>query len=138
MKGDKIQYVEGYKYQLRVDYTVQTGVFPFKFIYSNFVRLNIDGTLHILAGYAWDGATDPAIDSKDNMRASLVHDALSQLARAGYLSAEKFKKAIDDEYFQILIEDGMWAIRRGIHTIGLGIAGTSYLERQEEKILEAP
>ena len=138
MKGDKIYYCEGYKYQLRKDYSFKTDVIPEKFIYSNYIRLDIDGMLYIVSGYAWDGATDPAIDSKDNMRGSLVHDALSQLARNGYLNGVKYKKAIDDEYFKILVEDGMWAFRRGLHTIGLSIAGTSYLDKQDEFLLEAP
>ena len=138
MKGDKIRYIEGYKYQLKDNYVVETSVFPERFCHLNFVRLDTSGTLYIVSGYAWDGATDPAIDSIDNMRASLVHDALSQLARAGYLDAVKYKKAIDDEYFKILEEDGMWAFRRGIHAIGLKIAGISYLEKQPEIVLEAP
>lgn len=138
MKGDKIYYVDGYKYQLKRDYIVQIEIKPEDFIYTPFVKLDSEGMLYILHGYAWDGATDPAIDSSDNMRASLVHDALSQLARYGFLDGTVYKKAIDREYFKILIEDGMWAFRINIHRIGLGIAGTSYLRAGPEIILEAP
>ena len=138
MKGDRIRYVEGYKYQLKEDYVVETNLRPATFIRTPFVRLDVDGFLYIFEGYAWDGASGPAIDSHDNMRASLVHDALSQLARAGFLDAVQCKDSIDYEYFKILEEDGMWAFRRGVHRIGLSIAGISYLKKQDEKILEAP
>lgn len=138
MIGDKIRYIEGYKYQLKDNYIVATSVFPDRFCHLDFVRLDTSGTLYIVSGYAWDGSSGPTIDSKDSMRASLVHDALSQLARAGYLDAKKYKKAIDAEYIKILEEDGMWGFRRGVHAIGLRIAGTSYLEKQPEIIVEAP
>ena len=138
MKGDKIHYKEGYKYQLVKDYTTETNIRPKYFIRSKFVRLDIDGFLYIFYGYAWDGASGPAIDCKKNMRASLIHDALSQLAREGYLNAKEHKEAIDEEFYKVLREDGMWSPRIAIDAAGLMIAGTSYLEHRKDEILEAP
>ena len=137
-KGDKIHYADGYKYQLKRDYSVQTAVFVGGFIITPFIRLDIQGMLYIRTGYAWDGASGPAVDTKNNMRASLVHDALSQLAREGYLDAHTNKEAIDNEFYKILEEDGMSAFRRWIDKRGLALAGSSYLERREDEVLEAP
>ena len=45
------------------------------------MSLNESGCLQIAAGYAWDGASGPTIDTRNSMIASLVHDALYQLIR---------------------------------------------------------
>jgi hypothetical protein len=62
--------------------------------------------LEIENHYGWNGASGPAIDTRETMRASLVHDALYQLIREGYLPKEMRKRA-DKEFYKICREDGM-------------------------------
>jgi hypothetical protein len=81
MIAGQIAYKEGYKYQLDQDYQVIIAITPERAISSDFISLQTDGLLTIGKGYAWDGPSGPAFDTKDFMRGSLVHDALYQLIR---------------------------------------------------------
>ena len=42
-------------------------------------------------GYAWDGASGPTIDTKDSMKATLIHDVLYQVMREGGLKLDARK-----------------------------------------------
>jgi len=109
---DHIVYRDGYKYQLLFDYKVQTGIetgLPSP-VGNDWVKLHPDGTLAISRGYAWDGPSGPAIDTPDFMRGSLIHDALYQLMREGFLSKDLRQKA-DELLVKICREDGMSWIR---------------------------
>lgn len=105
----RIQYKKGYKYKLQAYY-----VYPLRFISSSIRTgdwVSIAGnSLLVSDGYAWDGASGPALDTKNIIRASLVHDALYQLMREGALPTS-FRKAADNELYHICREDGMWWIR---------------------------
>jgi len=105
-----IRYRAGYKYQLINDYRCQTQVFPGIDIVTEYIELERDGILTIRHMYAWDGASWPAIDTKNFMRGSLVHDAFAQLLRDGYLDSSFFKP-VNKELRKIVLEDGMWKIR---------------------------
>lgn len=107
-----IRYTEGWKYQLAEDYNIQTGILPRVpgLTGNRWVSIDPDGTLHIREGYAWDGASGPAIDTRNIMRGSLVHDALYQLIRLGTLTAADREKA-DKLFRDICREDGMSAFR---------------------------
>jgi hypothetical protein len=74
-----------------------------------FVELE-DRTLFIQPGYRWDGPTGPAIDTRNWMRASLVHDALCDLVRYGELPRMQLP-AIHKVMHRILLEDGMSRFR---------------------------
>ncbi len=104
-----ITYKGAYKYQLRQDYTVQTGIIPPK-PYDrpdHYMRLELDGTLTVRKGYAWDGPSGWLIDTRFNMRASLVHDAFYQLLREKALT--KNQKDATDRLFKIMcIADGVF------------------------------
>ena len=76
-----IYYRSGYKYQLASSYSVLTPIIPLSPISTEYIRLDATGWLFIREGYAWDGASGPAIDTKSIMRGSLVHDALHQWTR---------------------------------------------------------
>jgi len=104
-----ICYKSGYKYQLAADYKIKlTQLMSFE-IAADYLLLK-DGTLTIFKGYAWDGASGPAIDTKNFMRGSLVHDVLYQLMREGHLP--RGVKAYANETWRIIcIEDGMSKIR---------------------------
>lgn len=106
----KIYYKEGYKYQLEYDYSVDTMLRPYVTAGNRFVSIDTLGKLTIKAGYAWDGASGPAIDTKNFMRGSLVHDALYQLIAIGILPPNQ-KQYADLELKQIILEDGMSPVR---------------------------
>lgn len=109
-----IRYREGgYKYQLRAAYAVllpELVDLTRTPIITEWVTLDPDGTLRIRAGYCWDGASGPTLDTRDSMRASLVHDALYQLMRLGLLP-QSLRGAIDRIFRRICKEDGMWSPR---------------------------
>jgi hypothetical protein len=108
-----IQYAEGYKYQLRACYAVRLPELadPARaVIATEWLELLPDGTLRILAGYAWDGASGPTYDSKSSMRPSLVHDALYQLIRHGLLP-QVLRGVADRIFHRLCKEDGMWRAR---------------------------
>ena len=113
-KGPRILYREGYKYQLNQAYHVQLDHIrpPDVNIVAPLLLLTRDGRLTIRYGYAWDGASGPARDTKDAMRASLVHDALYQLCRMGVLSTSLWREEIDAVFKRMLETDGMGRFRR--------------------------
>ena len=106
-----IKYKKGYKYQLVERWSISTDLRPDHIVVLNpFLFLDVDGKLCIQAGYAWDGPSGPAIDTKNFMRGSLVHDALYQLMRENLLSFS-FRKQADEELNRICLEDGMSKLR---------------------------
>jgi hypothetical protein len=105
-----IKYKSGYKYQLVSDLSVKTDITWYD-ISTDYITLNNKGMLTVLKGYAWDGPSGPTYDSKNSLRASLVHDALYQCIRFGLLP-EEIREYADNELDKILKEDGMWVIRR--------------------------
>lgn len=113
MKGDRIVYQKGYKYQLVEDYEVQTRLRPESDIITEFLTLGIDGVLFIRHGYAWDGASGPTVDTDNSIRGSLVHDAMYQLMRLGLLD-QSWRQAADEELREICIEDGMCNLRASV------------------------
>jgi len=108
-----IHYRGGYKYQLVSDYSVIISIKHETDIYSpdGFIKLSKDGILDIKRGYAWDGPSGPAIDTKTFMRGSLVHDALYQLMREDLIDKNIYRKEADKILFKICREDGMILIR---------------------------
>ncbi len=102
----RIKYKDGYKYQLHAKYIVRVSVKPLRPIETPYVCLAKNGALLISKGYAWDGASGPTRDTKNSMRASLVHDGLYQLMRMKLLD-KKWRREADDEFYRILREDGM-------------------------------
>jgi hypothetical protein len=95
---------------LKEDYTCKINIIPPLNIKTEYIEFLGDGTLTIRHGYAWDGASGPAVDSKDFMRGSLVHDVLYQLIIEKHLPLSYRDKA-DRLLQQMCKEDGMWAIR---------------------------
>jgi hypothetical protein len=110
MAKDKIAYTDGWKYQLSGDYTVETGIIPSLNITSEYIDLDGNGTMTIRHGYAWDGPSGPAVDTKNFMRGSLVHDAFYQLIREKHLTKD-YKDKADRLLQKMCEEDGMWKIR---------------------------
>ena len=120
--SEKIKYREGYKYQLVDPYIYQTDIFGLN-LKNDYVTLAPDGTLYIYGGYAWDGASGPTVDTKDSMRASLVHDALYALTSEYPDSLLKWRGYVDSLLENICVEDGMsaaraWAWRKAVTLFG--------------------
>ena len=75
-----IKYHHSYKYELfQRAAPIQTDLTQFD-ISLPYIRLK-NGKLIIQAGYKWNGPSGPAIDTKNFMRGSLIHDAIYQLLR---------------------------------------------------------
>jgi len=137
MKGDKIYYREGFKYQLCRVYSVVTKILGFS-AKTPYIELLPNGTLTISNGYAWDGASGPTLDTKSSMRGSLVHDAGYQLLRLG-LVPQSTRQLWDDELHDICVEDGMWHFRaEGWEEAVSHFADGCAESGSEPEILEAP
>ena len=133
-----MKYRSGYKYQLAEDEVFKTNIKPSQDIHTRFISLLRDGTLTISAGYAWDGASGPTIDSKSSMRGSLFHDAIYQLIRMCWLP-QSYRNLADVEFGRLLKEDGMWWWRRKLWVRELRNFGASAADPKNRKpVLEAP
>jgi hypothetical protein len=108
---DCIAYNSGYKYQLKETYTVAIEIKPPAPLGNDYLRLDVDGHLTINKGYAWDGPSGPTLDTATFMRGSLIHDALYQLMREGFLDPEENRETADRILRRICLEDGMWPPR---------------------------
>lgn len=133
-----IRYRSGYKYQLVEHYSVEVNIRPAEPIDTDYIALTTAGLLTVKKSYAWDGPSGPTIDTKNFMRGSLVHDALYQLMRDGYLP-ETFRETADIELHRICREDGMskfraWYVLLGVRK-GAGFAASP---ESKKPVLEAP
>jgi hypothetical protein len=134
---DKIYYRSGYKYQLAKTYSIKIDILD-RDIETDYIKLNVDGVLTIKKGYAWDGPSGPTIDTHTFMRGSLVHDALYQLIREGYLDHEHRLYA-DELIRDICIQDGMWLFRANYTYDALHkYADYAANPKNKKKIKEAP
>lgn len=104
-----VYYRTGYRHQLVRDYeqyVASAGLYPLEPGGNEFVQLTIDGRLLICAGYAWNGANWPAINTKSFVRPSLVHDAFRQLWELGVID-DVGLAASDRLLGTMLREDGL-------------------------------
>jgi len=116
--AQKMKYRKGYKYQLAEDYICSVSIAPLEGFITDYILLSDKGCLVIKKGYAWDGPSGPTFDTKTFMRGALVHDALYELMRQGYLS-KTYRSAADNELKKICLEDGMcrlraWYVHKGV------------------------
>ena len=139
MSKQFIEYRDGYKYQLSSDYSIKISVKPKAVIDGEFIKLDKNGNLTVASGYAWDGPSGPVVDTKDNIRASLVHDALYQLMRNKQLSAKEHKDRADKLFKKICIEDGVPKISAQVYYLGLKLGGKPSTEpKNKKKVQRAP
>jgi len=87
--------------------------------------LSEEGILTIKEGYAWDGASGPAMDNMNTARASLIHDVMYQLIAGNRLPPGPWKAHADKEFHTILREDGVVWFRAAymyaaVHLFGRG------------------
>jgi hypothetical protein len=138
MKGDKIYYREGYKYQLCKDYFIKLDVYPIEPINTPWLSLHTNGLLTIRSGYAWDGPSGPTVDTKDSMRGSLVHDALYQLMRLGLIDIS-YRDMADTILRTICVEDGMNLFRAEMWRVAVKLFAEGCAKSGTERALqEAP
>ena len=109
-----IRYRSEYKYQLASDYRIKISIRPSDDIVTDFIELTAGGALRLVSGYAWDGPSGTVVDTKENMRASLVHDALYQLMRNGELNTRTYRKPADKIFREICKEDGVSSFRANV------------------------
>jgi len=139
MSKSYIRYRSGYKYQLATRYSIPINIKPKKDIKTEFIKLDTKGKLTIILGYAWDGPSGPVVDTKENMRASLVHDALYQLMRHKKLSAKAYKDNADKIFKNICIKDGVPKKIASAYYYGLKIGGKPSTDpKNKKKIHKAP
>ncbi len=113
-----------YKYNLHADFEFQSE-FKIDSVYDNgFLQLFPGGKLIIKSGYAWDGPSGPAIDTKNFMKSSLVHDALYQLIREGVLPLTERKRA-DEIMREISLSVGMSSFRAWYTYLAVRLFGKS-------------
>lgn len=139
-KPSKLKYRSGYKYQVYETYKFYIGhrISVDEAVGAKFLHLGTNGTLIIDDGYAWDGPSGPAIDTKNFMRGSLCHDAIYQLMRKGLLPNSR-REAADLIMNDINKEDGMCRIRRWwILRSVRKFANESSLPKNQRIIHEAP
>ena len=110
-----IRYKSDYKYQLAESYEISISIQPSHNITTDFITLDTQGNLVVKKGYAWDGPSGPVKDTDENMRASLVHDALYQLMRNNELKSRTHRKTADLEFKRICREDGVSRLRASVY-----------------------
>lgn len=133
-----IRYTSGYKFQLEERYEHDTRLRPAGQGGNRFVSIDAFGVLTIAPGYAWDGASGPAIDTPSFIRGSLVHDAMYQLIRLGVLSKDRDRHRADELLREIVLEDGMLPVRAWWVYHGVRAFGGHYLRNVPNVILTAP
>jgi len=112
-----------WRYVTVSEYIYYTGIGLKHTVGNGFIWLLADnGALVISKSYAWDGPSGPTIDTPDFMRASLVHDAMYQLMREGYISKD-YRKRADDMFFKILRQDKMPWIRAAYSWLAVRLFG---------------
>jgi hypothetical protein len=107
MVTNEIRFTTGYKYVLQSIFimALPDGFQTAHGFDSQHVKITKDGLLVILAGFAWDGATN-AIDTKSVMRSALVHDALYYALRQGF-KLERGRELADKLFREMSIADRM-------------------------------
>ena len=121
-----MKYRKIYKYELIDGFVSPTKCLPpMDRKFSKWLFLSRNGWLQIAEGYSWDGASGPAIDTKDFMIPSLVHDALYQLIREGLLHP-RFRKNADLTLRALCKQQGMNVFRRWYCYLSVRIFGGIY------------
>lgn len=130
-----ILYRSDYKYQLAEEYLITTLIRPKSNVVTEFISLDIEGNLTVKKGYAWDGPSGPVKDTEENMRASLVHDALYQLMRNEEISSRTYRKAADQLFKDICKADGVSNFKASVYYKALRKFGKPAASPQNKKIV---
>ena len=104
-----MKYQKGFKYQVFADESIFVDWLVGYNIDLPFISVK-DGWVTAKKGYAWDGASKPAINTKSFRRGSLFHDILYQLMRLE-LIPRAFRHKADKLLVKLCLEDKMWKLR---------------------------
>ena len=135
----RIEYREGYKYQTSRIYghsCTELANPERALCMGRFLDITPKGYLTVHAGYAFDGPSGPVRDTKYTMRAALVHDALYQLLRKGYLQEGTDRKAADKIFRDICIEDGVSRPMAALMYQGLRWFGARAADPNAKKLIK--
>lgn len=135
MTASSILYRAEYKYQLARAYVVTTAIYPHEDIETDFVDLSTAGRLVVKKGYAWDGPSGPIVDTRENLRASLVHDALYQLMRRDFLKSRTHRKSADQIFRDLCKEDGVSSVRANVYYRALRRFGKPSASPQNKRVV---
>jgi len=123
MTDHYILYRDGYKIQVCHDYTFKIpDEFPQDQHYEGDFLILHNSMCTALIGYASDGPSGPALDTKDFIRGAVEHDILYQLIRLCIYSP-RLRDAADRHLIKVCKEDGMPWWRRQYVYLGLRIGG---------------
>lgn len=105
------------------------------------ISLTAKGKLKIYSNYAWDGATGIP-DSRRNMFASLVHDALYQIMREcykldhsqiGIIDRKVFRKKVDKLYEKLCLKNGVSKFFASLAYAGIRLLAKQATQRTNDK-----
>ncbi len=130
-----IRYRADYKYQLAEDYEMNIAIRPIADIVTRFIELNTAGKLTVKNGYAWDGPSGPVVDTDENLRASVVHDALYQLMRNRLLSDRVHRKTADELFRDICKADGVSSFTANVYYKALRRFGKPAASPQNKRVV---
>ncbi|MBX9635925.1 MAG: hypothetical protein K2Q45_00045 [Nitrosomonas sp.] len=134
MISNQLKYSSGYKYQLKSDVVIQTALRPVNpCVIQGYVFLDTDGELRIYLGYAWDGCTS-APDTKTNLLAGLVHDALYQLMQEGVLD-QSFKPDADEMLRNVMISQGSFNATANLFHFAVQELGGLHMKAKKVTVL---
>jgi hypothetical protein len=102
----ELEEITAWKYRVRVKEEYQTGIKLSVPAYLGPLTMRPDGTVILGVGYAWNGASGPAINTDTNYTASAFHDALYQMIREGLLKMSDRKRA-DEILRELCLRAGM-------------------------------
>lgn len=138
MSKQSIKYKSNFKYQLVGDYSVQTRIITGRSIKAGYIELTATGKLTLKSGYACDGASSVAIDTKTIMRAAFGHDGKYELIRKGLIGM-RWRKVADEELREDCLKDGMNPIRAWWVYKAVQIGGkASASPKSRKKVYTAP
>jgi len=134
-----LKYKKGYDFWVAEDFELDIGsrIRPARPGGNNFVELSAVGVLILRKGYAWNGASGPAINTENWITGSGVHDGLYQLIREGVLTMGQ-RKAADDLMRDILLGKGMFALRALWSHAAVRQFGEMYMRNAPDGVLVAP
>ncbi len=134
----KIKYLEGMKYVLSEDFEIDTPVCTY-WITDDWFELQPDGHLKIKAGFAWDGASGPTLDSKTCMRASVVHDVFCICMRDRRIDYNTWQDVVNKFFYTMCVADGMWPWRAKLWHMGVEVGDAGNPKQGPDRIVkEAP
>ncbi|MCY4128226.1 MAG: DUF1353 domain-containing protein [Gammaproteobacteria bacterium] len=115
-----VTYEKIWRYKLEDDFHLD---FEKEFGLSLHTKSEINGKFYTISdrelsakqGYAWDGASGPVVQTKNSVRATLVHDIMCQaMAMNDLFRTRRNRKIADRIFLLILKQDGMAWLRRQV------------------------